>query len=258
MVAKVRSQSVTTVDMTSKLLSAADLTEVLSAISSPMILKDLKLGNNHELGSQGAFVVGQFLAQSTSLTMLDMRSTRIGDVGLGHILAGLVENISLTKLDLRRNGFDDKSAEKVAEFISSHSFISELDLRHNNISWKGVQKITQAVKSNVLATAEIYLDANAANLELQKALDENRKRKMLLSLSWAPPVGGSLRCICSTMAGRELAAVNVNISDNCAALKAKIAVQVSISPANLQLVLPSAQILADDSGVATLQSLLGL
>lgn len=241
-----------TLDLTSKLLTGAEVAQILGAVEAPEAVTTLVLAHN-PIGAGGAKAVGEFLAKSPSLTALDLRCTRIGNEGLKSILEGLSTNISLTSLDLRRNEFGDESAQGIAAFLRGSVTIAAIDLRHNRISENGVGTITEVV-SSCGATADIWVsDSQAA---LSAALEQNRNRPMVLTLHWQPPVAGALRLVCLTMAGRELASVDAHTSDTLGALRQKVAQQVSVNASNVVLILPDATILEDASG--SLKKLLAL
>lgn len=218
-----------TLDLSSKVLTGAEIAEILGAVGTPEAVTTLVLAHN-PIGVEGAKAVGEFLARSPSLMALDLRCTQIGDEGLQSILEGLSANISLKSLDLRRNQLGNQSAQGLATFLEGSATIAAIDLRHNGIT----------------------SDHGALSVALQQI----RNRRMVLTLGWQPPVAGVLRLVCTTMAGRELASVEAHVSDQLSVLRQKIAQQVSVSVSNVVLVLPDATILEDVPG--TLKELLAL
>jgi len=249
--------SIDCLDLTSKQLTGTDIRLILHAVKTPGSVTSLLLGNNSLLGAEGAAAVGEFLAESPSLTSLDLRGTLIGDEGLAHILKGLDSNISLTNLDLRRNKFNGASAVQIRDFIRENATISKIDLRHNAIGEPGADAIVDAVKAGH-ATADIFMEATKDQVQrLEAALEKNRNRPMVLTLRWSPPIGGALRFVCSTMGGRELAGIEAHVSDKLGDFRARVAKTVGVNATNVVLILPDARMLEDASGTLKLEELLG-
>eukprot|EP00731_Ephydatia_muelleri_P002900 Em0001g2900a len=117
-------------------------------------IKSMDLSNNHQLGDQGATVLGVMLRENRVLTSLGLQ-----DCGL--ICSALQVNTTLTSLDLSGNKFDDQSKASLWAMLQENKTLTSLVLENYGPYTENLHVHVCEVNT-MLATSD---DANFNTLE---------------------------------------------------------------------------------------------
>lgn len=251
------------IDLCSRALTDDCLAQILARAlaQTPGSVTALCLGNN-KLTSRAAAELAPFLRTQSSVTELDLRGNNIGDRGLEALLEGLMGDTAVQRVDLRRVGITDQGAQTLGTLLENNRAITSLDLRNNNrITSRGVGLIVDALEKsgNPVDVNLAYLGDKGTQARLAAVLERNRfLSRRILSLTWEPPVGGSLQVRCHGMDGSEVASELVRVSDTLHSLKELLAQRLDLHPRRMALVLPDARLLLDESPEATLGKIFGV
>eukprot|EP00731_Ephydatia_muelleri_P002901 Em0001g2901a len=93
-------------------------------------IKSMDLSNNHQLGDQGATVLGVMLRENRVLTSLGLQDCGLGPEGLLAICSALQVNTTLTSLDLSGNKFDDQSKASLWAMMQEIKTLTSLVLEN--------------------------------------------------------------------------------------------------------------------------------
>ena len=124
----------------------------------------------------GAAVISVVLEKNSSITDLDLSFNRIYSSGASCLSRALTENSSLTSLNLRGNRIGDYGACSLSEAVTANSSLTSLHLEGNRIGDAGASSLSEALTANSSLTA---LDlsynsiADVGAFCLSQALTEN-------------------------------------------------------------------------------------
>ena len=77
--------------------------------------------------------IGQELASNTTLTLLNLHQTKIGDDGIKHICEGLAVNDTLKDLYLGGCGFTDRGATYLSDALKRNYCLDTLNIQFNKV-----------------------------------------------------------------------------------------------------------------------------
>ena len=77
--------------------------------------------------------IGQELASNTTLTLLNLHQTKIGDDGIKHICEGLAVNDILKDLYLGGCGFTDRGATYLSDALKRNYCLDTLNIQFNKV-----------------------------------------------------------------------------------------------------------------------------
>ncbi|KAL5517587.1 hypothetical protein EMCRGX_G003165 [Ephydatia muelleri] len=124
-------------------------------------IKSMDLSNNHQLGDQGATVLGVMLRENRVLTSLGLQDCGLGPEGLLAICSALQVNTTLTSLDLSGNKFDDQSKASLWAMLQENKTLTSLVLENYGPYTENLHVHVCEVNT-MLATSD---DANFNTLE---------------------------------------------------------------------------------------------
>jgi hypothetical protein len=131
---------------------AAEL--IVSSLRSNSVLTELNLGNNKDIGPQGAQALAEILCVSTALKTLILYWCKVGDEGAGHLAVALRRNRTLEELGLGGNGITHVGAAAFVASLLLNETLKCLQLYCNPLGDDGVEVLAKAVpRSGLRAVA---------------------------------------------------------------------------------------------------------
>ena len=113
-------------------------------LEEPYTITDLR-----NITDEGVEVLAECLQENTTVKVLDLYNTGIGDTAAEALAQMLDSNTSLERLDLSSNKIGDAGAKVLAEALYHNSTLKNLDLLDNvGIGEEGVSHLIQALTVN--------------------------------------------------------------------------------------------------------------
>jgi len=110
-------------------------------------LEEIHLATNN-IGSQCILLQEIITAKTSSLKLLNLEDTQIGDKGGIEILGFAMDSVSLEKLNLSKNNLTDKILDKALGAVSKNTYLAELYLHWNNLTGDFAVGFFQGIKDN--------------------------------------------------------------------------------------------------------------
>lgn len=125
-----------------------------------MLLENLDLMNNGEIGDPGIHALGPMLASSSTLTHLNVRNCHFGLEGATSLLLALSKSSTLKSLDMGHNHFGSSFGDLLADFLVVNETLTSLHVNYIGLGAEGcTPKLQQALAQNT-TLREISLSAN--------------------------------------------------------------------------------------------------
>lgn len=130
-------------------LTGRPLFLLASAVKFNHILKDLFLGDNKLMSTDGQSL-GAMLKGNEHLQLLDLRNNPLQDMGVGHICEGLAEqqNGGLQTLVLWNTQLTCQGAGFLANALMRTSSLQTLNLGHNRLTNEGIHTLKEGLLRN--------------------------------------------------------------------------------------------------------------
>ena len=129
-----------------------------------------------------AVVLAEALKVNSSVTVLNLFRSNIGDHGAIGLAGGLTENKSLALMNLSYNNIGARGAAGLADALTKNKSLTELNLSYNNIGADGAAGLADALTENKSLTV-LYLSNNNIGdhgvAALADALTENKSLTVL-------------------------------------------------------------------------------
>lgn len=109
------------------------------------------------------------LRENKALTILDLRSNKIGDEGFKALAESLCTNRTLTTLDLWDNNIGPESMRSLVDMLHTNTTLTMLGLGHNNIGTEGAEILAGALRSNATLT-RLTLTGNEIGIDGIRAI----------------------------------------------------------------------------------------
>ena len=143
----------------------AGMHDVLERVRMMTALSTLDLSSNH-ITARGAAQVKETLRYTRlQLRALVLEDNKLGDVGAGHLVAGLVASkcvSTLTHLDLGRNGL--RSGAALASAVRSMPALASLDVSWNELTAKAAIELAAALPTST--------SLRAIRLQMNRSVDD--------------------------------------------------------------------------------------
>ncbi|KAK3749455.1 hypothetical protein QZH41_013429 [Actinostola sp. cb2023] len=130
-------------------LSGRSLFLLSNAVKANQILRDLFVGDNKLVPSDGQ-CIGAMLKTNTTLRLLDLRNNSLQDLGLGHICEGLSEQTEdgLQTLVLWNNQLTYQGMGYLSRALVSLKNLQTLNLGHNRLTNEGIHSLKDGLLIN--------------------------------------------------------------------------------------------------------------
>lgn len=131
-----------------------------ACMDSWMLLDNLDLMNNGEIGDPGIHALGPMLASSSTLTHLNVRNCHFGLEGATSLLLALSKSSTLMSLDMGHNHFGSSFGDILADFLVVNETLTSLHVSYVGLGAEGcTPKLLRALAQNTTLRA-ISLSAN--------------------------------------------------------------------------------------------------
>lgn len=127
--------------------------------SRGIILPTLDLGENHDIGNDGALAIAGTLKTNIKLEDLGLSHCIIGDVGAKALGEALKVNTGLRNVNLSGNKITAVGAMAMAEALKDNTGLRNVNLAGNNITAVGAVALAVALKENA-GLRSLQLDDN--------------------------------------------------------------------------------------------------
>lgn len=224
-------------------------------------LRCLDISHN-SVEAAGAKRLARSIQTNRVLTALDMGSNVVGDAGARCLGECLSAGCALVSLNLSLNNICCDGADALASGLAGNFSLTSLDLSLNRIEKRGSDLLTAALQAN---TTLLGLLIDLRGDQVDALLERNRavaQRCLVLTVraegrSGGPPPpqhGEVWRLSFTTMAGREVLALDVGPRESLASLQPALSRAAGASSQCLRLSLPCGQLLAahDETPVSRL------
>lgn len=156
-------------------LSVAALGNIIDALLVANTIEMLDIGSLG-FGTDGAIVVAEWLAKSTSIRTLCMYANWIGDEGAAHIAGGLAKNTCITHLRITENSIGNRGIKKLCDGIRDHATLRHVLISNNSFDDEGVKHVAELIGQNTTLQSLDMMSLNitlAGKRRVIKALREN-------------------------------------------------------------------------------------
>ena len=169
-------QGVTCLDISGNNIGDDGIAHLATALQANTTMKILDISRNRGITSYGAKSLGRALSVNSSLEVLDIRYTSIGDEGVAHIASGLQTNTTMKELIAKRCAISCNGAESLGRALSVNSSLVVLNIKFNCIG-DGIVHIANALQTNTTMKAlhvkSCAISCNGAE-SLGRALSVNK------------------------------------------------------------------------------------
>jgi len=132
---------------------------ILSALDHPSCnhITDLNLGFN-KMTEKSGNVIGEFLAQNTTLINLDVSFNHLGNTGVQAICDGMKKNDTLEYLDLNHTRLSgEEGGEILKDMLVKNTSLIHLELSYNDLGDEGVRAMVDGIESTLsLQTMDMW------------------------------------------------------------------------------------------------------
>jgi Ran GTPase-activating protein (RanGAP) involved in mRNA processing and transport len=124
-------------------------------------IKHFLLGNNI-MGTVGCIAVKEFLLNphEPRIHTWYLAGNDINNIGISHLIDGLVHDTDVRELWLKRNPIRDTGMPHIQRLLETNNYIHTLDLHNTAIFDSGMKYVCDGLKKNT-SLRKLYLDANA-------------------------------------------------------------------------------------------------
>lgn len=95
---------------------------------------------------------GVAIGDCTSITSLTLNGCSITDIGVAHLVAGLLINKSITQVDLGRNNIGDTGLGVIAGLIQENTKLASIAMNENDFGNAGAFSVATALTQNTTLT----------------------------------------------------------------------------------------------------------
>jgi len=184
------------------------------------VLEVLNL-NDNPLGDEGVKVIGEALANNTTLTSLHLAETEIKDAGAISLAGSAVKTSNLKFLDLHNNKFESKGSAAIAQALldNSQTKMAHLNLHQNAIGDDTALLLAKFLSSATCPLVSLNLDnrphADNAIFEMHE-VKETKDGKKEVDSSMISDIGAKALAtgLKTNVTLEELHLENNNISDD--------------------------------------------
>jgi hypothetical protein len=128
-----------------------DARALATALANSATLTRLELVRSN-IGVEGAQALAAALRNNATLTVLVLDRNNIGDQGAQALAAALMNNATLTVLNLDLNNIGDAGAQALAAALRNNATLTDLMLGYNNIDDEGARALAAALHDNATLT----------------------------------------------------------------------------------------------------------
>ena len=106
--------------------------------------------SSKSLGVNSAIVIASLIGVNASLTSINLKDNRLGDVGWCAIFDALRDNPQnkIKEWDLERQGINSTVAKSLADYVAVSGSLTSCDVRDNQIVGDGASQLSAAVLTN--------------------------------------------------------------------------------------------------------------